>query len=188
MHTSFRDRADAGRLLAGKLERYADRADVVVLALPRGGVPVADELARAPNAPIDAVAARESRELERRERVFRGDRPAPEVEGRTVLLVDDGIATGATMRAAVAALRQLGARRIVAAVPTAAPSSAATIRAEVDEFVAVITPPEFSSVGQWYDDFPQTSDDEVCAILTEARQRAAPQAAPDAQAHGRRTR
>lgn len=232
MHTSFRDRADAGRVLAGKLERYADRADVVVLALPRGGVPVADEVARALGAPldvfvvrklgvpgheeyamgaiasggvrvlngdvvdslgiadgtIDAVAARESRELERRERVFRGDRPAPEVEGRTVLLVDDGIATGATMRAAVAALRQLGARRIVAAVPTAAPSSAATIRAEVDEFVAVITPLEFSSVGQWYDDFPQTSDDEVCAILKEARQRAAPQDAPDAQAHGRRTR
>jgi len=212
MAIRFRNRAEAGQCLARKLSPYAHRNDVLLLALPRGGVPVAYELARALDAPLDVfvvrklglpgheelamgaiasggvrvlngsvveglgipdqvieqVAARELRELERRELMYREDRPPQEAEGRTVILVDDGIATGATMRAAVEALRQLRANRIVVATPTAALSTVRAMRSEVDEMVAVITPANFVGVGQWYEDFSQTSDDEVRGLLAEA--------------------
>lgn len=114
---------------------------------------------------IDAVAATEQLELERRERAYRRGRPPPEVRGRTVILVDDGIATGSTMRAAVEALRHLEAGRIVVAAPTVAPSTAREMRRDVDEFVAVILPPDFAGVGQWYQDFSQTTDEEVRVLL-----------------------
>jgi putative phosphoribosyl transferase len=212
MPTAFRDRTEAGQLLAEQLTAYAGRPDVLVLALPRGGVPVASEVARALGAPLDvfvvrklgvpgheelamgaiasggvcmlnddvvqalriprrvieAVAARELRELERRERAYRGDRPAPEVRGRTVILVDDGLATGSTMRAAVAALRRLGPARIVVAVPTAAPATCEEFRHEADECVCDITPDPFYAVGLWYEDFSQTTDDEVRELLERA--------------------
>ena len=213
MTTSFRNRREAGRLLAKKLSKYARRPDVLVLALPRGGVPVGYEVAHALQVPLDvfvvrklgvpgheelamgalasggvrvlnrdvieglsipeeaieAVTARERRELERRERAYRGDRPAPDVQGRTIILADDGIATGSTMRAAVVALYQLDAARIVIATPTAALSTAGKMRPEVDEFVAVMTPADFAGVGQWYEDFSQTTDKEVRDLLVKAR-------------------
>ena len=212
MPAAFRDRTEAGQLLAERLTDYAGRPDVLVLALPRGGVPVAYEVARALVAPLDvfvvrklgvpgheelamgaiasggeyvlnddvvealriprhvieAVSARELRELERRERAYRGDRPAPKVRGRTVILVDDGLATGATMRAAVHALRRLGPARIVVAVPTAAPSTCEEFRHEADECVCNITPEPFHGVGLWYEDFSQTTDDEVRDLLKRA--------------------
>jgi predicted phosphoribosyltransferase len=205
----FRDRREAGRLLAAKLAAYANRPDVIVLALPRGGVPVAYEVARALNAPIDIflvrklgvpgyeelamgaiatggvrvlndqlvgglripdyivdeVAASEQQELARRERLYRGDRPAPDVRGRTVILVDDGLATGATMLAAVKALRQQQPARIVVAVPTAAPETCEQLRAEVDDIICAITPEPFHAVGLWYEDFSQTTDEEVRDLL-----------------------
>jgi len=214
----FRDRTEAGKLLAAKLGRYANRTDVLVLALPRGGVPVAFEVARALNAPLDlflvrklgvpgheelamgaiasgggrvlndevvahlrisdelinAVAAGEELELERRERAYRGDRPMPAVDGRTVILIDDGVATGSTMRAAVAALRQKSPAHLVVAVPTAAASTASELRAELDDFVAVIEPEEFFAVGQWYENFSQTTDAEVRDLLERAAQRPPP--------------
>jgi putative phosphoribosyl transferase len=123
---------------------------------------------RIPRRVIEAVAARELRELERRERAYRGDRPAPEVRGRTVILVDDGLATGSTMRAAVAALRRLGPARIVVAVPTAAPATCEEFRHEADECVCDITPDPFYAVGLWYEDFSQTTDDEVRELLERA--------------------
>jgi len=206
---AFRDRRAAGRLVAAKLARYAERPDVVVLALPRGGVPVAYEVAQALDAPldvfavrklglpgheelamgavatggvrvlneqivralslppdlIDAVAAREQQELARRERLYRGDRPPLDVRGRTVILVDDGLATGATMHAAIEALRAQQPARIVVAVPTAAPETCEALRAKADEVVCAITPEPFYAVGLWYDDFSQTSDDEVRQLL-----------------------
>lgn len=209
MPTAFRDRSEAGQLLAERLIAYAGRPDILVLALPRGGVPVAYEVARALGAPLDvfvvrklgipgheelamgaiasggvrvlnddvvqalhipervieAVAARELRELERRERAYHGDRPAPDVRNRTVILVDDGLATGSTMRAAVAALRRLGPARIVVAVPTAAPSTCEEFRREADECICQITPEPFHAVGLWYQDFSQTTDDEVRDLL-----------------------
>jgi putative phosphoribosyl transferase len=209
MPTAFRDRTEAGQLLAEKLTAYAGRPDVLVLALPRGGVPVAYEVARALGVPLDvfvvrkmglpgheelamgaiasggvcvlndevvrglkvpgrvieAVAARELQELERRERAYRGGRTAPLVRGRTVILVDDGLATGSTMRAAVAALRQLEPARIVVAVPTAAPSTCEEFRHEADECVCEITPDPFYAVGLWYEDFSQTTDEEVRELL-----------------------
>jgi predicted phosphoribosyltransferase len=212
MPLPFRDRTEAGRRLAEKLDRYAGQPDVLVLALPRGGVPVAYEVAMALNAPLDVylvrklgvpgheelamgaiatggvrvlvpeviqetgvpeavvdrVTAHEQRELERRERAFRGDRPTIDVRGRTVILVDDGLATGATMRAAIAALRQQAPERVVVAVPTAAPATCESMRAEVDEVVCAITPEPFYAVGLWYDDFAQTTDDEVRALLERA--------------------
>src|SRR5213082_4261775 len=215
MMTQFHDRADAGRYLATKLQTYANRPDVLVLALPRGGVPVAFEVARALNAPldvfvvrklgvpgheelamgaiatggvcvineevvrmlhirrevIDAVAAREQRELERRERLYRDDRPPPDVNGCIVILVDDGLATGSTMLAAVEALRQQHPARLVVAVPVAAPSTCEEFRAEVDEIVCAITPEPFYAVGLWYEDFSQTTDDEVRELLTLAARR-----------------
>jgi erythromycin esterase-like protein/predicted phosphoribosyltransferase len=205
----FRNRREAGRLLAQKLAHYAHRPDVIVLALPRGGVPVAYEVARALNAPldvflvrklgvpgyeelamgavatggvrvlndtivaglgipdyiIDAVAAKELEELKWRERVYRGGRPPPDVRGRTVILVDDGLATGATMQAAIKALRQLQPARIVVAVPTAAPDTCEALRAEVDEVICAITPEPFDAVGRWYEDFTQTTDQEVRDLL-----------------------
>src|SRR5712671_4783298 len=205
----FRDRREAGRLLAEKLADYADRSDVLVLALPRGGVPVADEVARALGAPldvfvvrklgvpgseelamgavatggvrvlndqlvnrlgipdhlIDAVAVREGQELARRERLYRGGRPLLDVRDRTVILVDDGLATGATMHAAIAALRQLYPARIVVAVPTASPETCEEMRAEADDVICAVTPEPFHAVGRWYQDFSQTTDEEVGALL-----------------------
>src|ERR1700730_962947 len=205
----FRDRREAGRLLAAKLAAYANRPDVIVLALPRGGVPVAYEVARALGAPldvfvvrklgvpgyeelamgavatggarvlnekivrdlriadyvIDRVEAEEREELARRERAYRGGRPPLDVHGRTVILVDDGLATGATMRAAVKALRQREPARIIVAVPTASPETCEELRAEVDEVVCAITPEPFHAVGYWYEDFTQTTDQEVRELL-----------------------
>jgi putative phosphoribosyl transferase len=212
MERRFRNRTEAGQFLATTLAAYADQPDVLVLALPRGGVPVGFEVARALGAPldvflvrklgvpghrelamgaiatggvrvlnqelvralhiptemIDAVVAEEQRELERRERLYRGDRPAPDVRGRTVILVDDGLATGSTMRAAAAALRQEGAARIVVAVPTAPPETCEEFKAEVDEIICAITPEPFYAVGLWYEDFSQTTDEEVRELLERA--------------------
>ena len=204
----FRDRRDAGRLLAEKLAAYANRPDALVLALPRGGVPVAYEVARALGAPldvfvvrklgvpgyeelamgavatggvrvlndqlverlgipeqmIDAVAAREL--LARRERRYRGGRPPPDVRGRTVILVDDGLATGATMHAAIEALRQQKPTRIVVAVPTASPETCEEMKTKADDVICAITPAPFQAVGRWYQDFSQTTDEEVEALLS----------------------
>jgi putative phosphoribosyl transferase len=212
MAARYRDRRHAGRELASKLLEYADRPDVIVLALPRGGVPVAYEVATALRAPLDvfivrklgvpgheeyamgaiatggvrvlddrvvrtarvtraeldAVTAAEQRELERRERQYRGDRPPPDVGGRTVILVDDGLATGATMRAAVEALRQEGAARVVVAVPIAPPETCDAFRDIVDDIVCARTPEPFYAVGLWYDDFAQTTDEEVHELLERA--------------------
>jgi predicted phosphoribosyltransferase len=209
----FRDRREAGQLLAEKLAAYAERADVLVLALPRGGVPVAYEVAQALRAPldvflvrklgvpgheelamgavstggvrvlnegvvaglripapvIDTVTATQQRELATRERVYRGERPPPDVRGRVVIIVDDGLATGATMRAAVAALRQQEPAHIVVAAPIAAPETCAELRAEADEVMCALTPQPLHSVGLWYQDFTQTTDDEVRDLLARAR-------------------
>ena len=208
----FRDRTDAGRQLAAKLALYAGRTDVRVLALPRGGVPVAFEVAKALRAPldvflvrklglpgheelamgaiasggvrvlnedvvrrfrvsddvIDAVAAEEEKELDRRERLYRGDRPTTDVRDRTVILVDDGLATGATMRAAVVALRQQRPARIVVAVPVGAAETCAEFETEADDTVCAHTPKPFYGVGMWYDDFSQTTDEEVRELLERA--------------------
>lgn len=208
----FRDRVHAGRVLADELTDYAERPDVLVLALPRGGVPVAFEVASALHVPldilvvrklgvpgyeelamgaiasggvrvlneevirqlrisgeiIDAAAAVEERELERRELAYRGSRPRPEIRGRTVILVDDGIATGSTVRAAVQALRQQHPVRIVVAAPVVPPSTADQLESEVDELVCVLMPPSMLSIGSWYEEFPQTSDDEVRRLLEQA--------------------
>src|SRR5207253_1597487 len=204
----FRDRRDAGRLLAEKLAAYANRPDVLVLALPRGGVPVAYEVARRLGAPldvfvvrklgvpgheelamgavatggvrvlndqlveqlgipdqmIDAVAARERQELARRERLYRGGRRPPDVRGRTVILVDDGLATGATMYAAIEALRKQNPGRIVVAVPTASPETCEEMKVKADHVICAITPDPFQAVGRWYQDFSQTSDYEGAEI------------------------
>ena len=208
----FRDRKEAGQRLAADLSEYANRPDVLVLALPRGGVPVAYEVARALNVPmdiflvrklgvpgreelamgaiatggmrvlnedvvnylrvpdevIDAVAAKELRELERRERAYRGDRPPTDVRGKTVILIDDGLATGSTMRAAAAALRQQQPARIVVAVPVSAPQTCDEYSMGVDEIVCAVMPEPFQSVGQWYLDFSQTTDEEVSDLLKQA--------------------
>jgi putative phosphoribosyl transferase len=212
----FLNRTEAGRLLAESLTAYANRDDVVVLALPRGGVPVAAEVAKRLNVPldvfvvrklglpdqpelamgaiatggvrvfngnvvnslripdevIDAVSAQEFTELQRREKAYRDDLPPPEVEGKTVIVVDDGIATGSTMLAAIAALRQLNAAYIVVAAPVVAAETYYQIRRQADEVAAVMVPDEFYAVGQWYEDFSQTTDDEVRQLLTEANRRA----------------
>ena len=210
----FKDRRDAGRKLAQYLTRYTNRPDVVVLALPRGGVPVAFEVAGAlhtpldiflvrklglpgheelamgaiasgglrvlnedivgalniPDAVVEAVARRERAELERRERAYRGGRPPLDVRGKTVILVDDGLATGSSMRAAVAGLRAQQPAQVVVAVPTAAPETCEAFENEVDDVVCAVTPQPFFSVGTWYDDFSQTSDEEVRRLLEEASQ------------------
>jgi len=208
----FQDRFDAGRLLASKLRRFANRSDTVVLALPRGGVPVGFEVAKALNVPldvfvvrklgvpgyeelamgaiasggirvlnedlvrtagipdevIDAVAAEEERELERRERDYREGRPPVDVQGRTVILVDDGPATGSSMRVAVLALKRKRPAQIVVAVPLGAPTTCAEFESEVDQVICAVTPEPFRSVGQWYMDFSQTSDEEVRDLLRRA--------------------
>jgi predicted phosphoribosyltransferase len=215
MTTQFKNRTEAGQALATRLSSFANRTDVLVLALPRGGVPVAAEVAKKLNAPLDvfvvrklglpghpelamgaiatggvrvfngdvinsfripdevvnAVTAEEYEELLRRERSYRDDLPPPEVEGKTVIIVDDGIATGSTMIAAVAALRQLGAGRIVVAAPVIARSTFYLIHDAADEVAAVIAPEEFYGVGQWYEDFSQTTDEEVRALLAETNNR-----------------
>lgn len=207
--TRFRDRADAGRVLARELARYRADPQVVVLALPRGGVPVGFELAQALGAPLDVFvvrklgapgqpelavgaiasggtlvvneqvvrelgiarvaverrAAAEREELARQERTYRDGHPAIDVEGRTVVLVDDGLATGASMRAAVLALRERHPRRIVVAVPVAAREICADLRRVADEVVCASTPDPFLAVGAWYEDFAQTTDDEVRELL-----------------------
>jgi putative phosphoribosyl transferase len=211
----FRDRTEAGRLLAKKLTAYQNRPDVIVLALPRGGVPVAYEVAEALGAPldiflvrklgvpgheelamgaiasggvrvlnddvvqylripdrvIDEVAAEEQQELERRERLYRGDRPPLDVRGRTVILIDDGLATGSTMRAAALALHEQRPARIVVAVPVAAAATCDEFRGEVDEVVCALTPEPFYAVGLWYEDFSQTTDGEVRELLARAASR-----------------
>jgi putative phosphoribosyl transferase len=212
----FRDRLDAGNNLAPRLApTYAGRRDVVVLALPRGGVPVAFPIATALDAPLDvfvvrklgvpgheelamgalarggvrvlnesviqalgipkaaieAAAQREALEIERRERDYRGERPYPAVEDRIVILVDDGLATGSSMRAAVRALRQSRPREIVVAVPVGSPETCAELRDEVDEVICGETPRDFSAVGEWYRDFRQTTDEEVRDLLRRAASR-----------------
>jgi erythromycin esterase-like protein/predicted phosphoribosyltransferase len=215
MAKKFIDRHDAGRQLAQRLTAYAGRPDVVVLALPRGGVPVGYEVAIALNAPLDvflvrklgvpgheelamgaiasggvrvlneevieawripesvieAVTAHEQSELKRRERLYRGTRPAPDVRGKTVILVDDGLATGSTMRAAALALRGQQPAKIIAAVPVAAASTLESLREVVDETVSVLAPPDFYAVGLWYEDFSPTTDEEVRTLLERAEQR-----------------
>ncbi|HKG25344.1 MAG TPA: erythromycin esterase family protein [Thermomicrobiales bacterium] len=215
METPFRDRRDAGRLLAEKLGSYANRPDLIVLGLPRGGVPVAYEVAQALNAPLDvflvrklgvpgheelamgaiatggirvlnrdvteswripeaaiaAVEAAERRELARRERLYRGTRPPPDVRDKVVILVDDGLATGSTMRAAAEALRRMGPKRIVAAVPVAAAATCEALQDVVDEVVCGITPDVFYAVGLWYEDFSPTTDEEVRELLRRAEER-----------------
>ncbi len=208
----FADRSAAGRVLAEKLAAYAGRDDAIVLALPRGGVPVAYEVAQALGVPLDVFLVRklgapgheelamgaiasgdvvvmndevldamrvseediaaaidsERQELARRERAYRGDRPPIDVRGRTVILIDDGLATGSTMRAAVTAMRRQHPARIVVAVPVGAPSTCAEFRSIADEVVCVVKPEPFRAVGMWYDDFTQTRDDEVGDLLARA--------------------
>jgi putative phosphoribosyl transferase len=211
----FRNRSDAGRHLATRLAAYTGRPDVLVLGLPRGGVPVAEEVARRLGAPldvylvrkigvpgheevalgaiasggtrvlndaivrdlaipgtlIDALAQREQAELERRERLYRGDRPFPDLTGRVVILIDDGLATGATMRAAVEALRARQPARLVVAVPVGAPDTCAALESLADDVICAVTPEPFHAVGAWYDDFEQTTDDEVRMLLDRAAAR-----------------
>jgi len=208
----FKDRRSAGKLLAGELATYANSPDVVVLGLPRGGVPVAFEVAKALNAPLDVllvrklgvpdqeelamgaiasggvrilnqhivkevkisdeviarIAVQEQRELERRERLYRGNKPDPDLGGRTVILVDDGLATGATMWAAVMAVRKQQPARIVVAVPVAALETCEALEAQVDEIAYIATPNPFYSVSLWYENFPQTTDQEVRDLLAKA--------------------
>ena len=208
----FLDRRDAGQRLAQELGSYANRSDLLVFGLPRGGVPVAYEVAHALHAPLDVFIVRklgfpghpelamgaiatggvrildrrliemydvpedaidevtesEQRELERREKLYRDDRPSPEVRDHTVILIDDGLATGSTMRAAVQALRQEGARKVVVAVPIAPPDTCEAMSHEVDDIICAITPEPFLAVGVWYADFSETSDEEVRELLAKA--------------------
>ena len=208
----FRNRSEAGRWLADSLKAYARRPDVIVLAPPRGGVPVGFELARAlevpldvflvrklglpgqeelamgaiasggvrvlnddvvqalavPSSVIDRVARAEEEELRRRESAYRGSRPEPDLGGRVVILVDDGLATGSTMRAAVRAVKQMQPARVVVAVPVAAASTRDDLAAEVDEIVCETPPEPFLAVGRWYEDFSQTTDEEVRDLLERA--------------------
>jgi predicted phosphoribosyltransferase len=209
----FRDRTDAGKYLATKLLNYKHRQDVLVLALPRGGVPVAFEVAQVLRVPldiflvrklgvpgheelamgaistggvrvlnedtvdylnipehiIDSIAAEELKELKRRERAYRGNRPEPDVKGKTVILIDDGLATGSTIRAAAQALRQQQPARIIVAVPVSAPETCDEYRIGVDEIICAVTPEPFVGVGMWYLDFSQTTDEEVRDLLERAR-------------------
>lgn len=210
-HAIFRDRRQAGRVLAGQLESYRDRSGLVVLGLPRGGVAVAFEVAQALQAPLDifvvrklgfpgheeyamgaiasggvqvlnplsgpavspvelaAVVAREQAELTRRELLYRGERPAIGLRGRTVLVVDDGLATGSTMRAAVTAIRQQQPAHLAVAVPVAAADTCRLLANDADAVVCAATPEPFHAVGLWYQSFPQATDDEVHQLLDEAR-------------------
>src|SRR5437588_7379167 len=212
MERAFANRAEAGRLLGLKLSKYAGRDDVIVLGLPRGGVPVAYEVAKSLQAPLDvfivrklgvpgfeelaagaiasggvrvlnedvlralpnadeiieSVTAKETAELERREKSYRADRPAPELRDRVVILVDDGLATGATMRAAVKALLQRGVAKIVVAVPVGPPDTFREFEDEADETICASAPEFFQAVGQYYEDFSQTSDEDVRELLSQA--------------------
>jgi predicted phosphoribosyltransferase len=212
----FKNRAEAGRFLAGQLRAYAGREDVIVLALPRGGVPVGYEVARALGAPLDVLSVRkvgvpgheelamgavasggelvldeglvarlriplsevrrrieeELRELGRREAAYRDGRPPPNLEGKTVVLVDDGLATGSTMRAAVLAVRRQRPARVVVAVPVASPEACRDLRDVADEIVCGMTPQVLQAVGLWYEDFSQTSDAAVRDLLARAAQEA----------------
>lgn len=210
MKTTFRNRTEAGRLLAQRLKpTYANRSDVLVLGLPRGGVPVAFEVAKVLHTPLDIclvrklgvpghkelamgaiatgdimilneevvrslsisqtaieqVAASEQQELERRERAYRGDRPTPDLNQRTIILIDDGIATGSTFKAALTAIKQQQPKCIVAAVPVAPPDVCNQLKAEVDEVVCLSTPQRLSSISLWYEDFSPTTDEEVRYLL-----------------------
>ncbi|MGH7481006.1 MAG: phosphoribosyltransferase [Longimicrobiales bacterium] len=206
----FRDRSEAGRLLAEALAEFRGDPALIVLGLPRGGVPVAAEVAKGLDSPLDIflvrklglpshpelamgalasggavvlnddvvdayrvpqeviedVARDEVQELERRERVYRGDRPRPDLAGRTVILVDDGLATGASMRAAAVAARQQRPARLIIAVPVGAPATCATLREVADDVVCLRMPARFDAVGLWYQDFDQTSDEEVVRLLS----------------------
>ena len=214
----FRDRTEAGKLLASRLSRYVNRPNVLILALPRGGVPVAFEIARALHAPLDvflvrklgvpgqeelamgaiatgnvrvlqsdvvsalgippsaieAVTAGEMRELARRERAIRGDRPSLQIRNREVILVDDGLATGSTMCAAIASIKQQHPERIIVAVPVAARKACEEFRNAVDEIVCLTTPESFHAVGVWYEMFPQLTDEEVRECLKKADECHAP--------------
>ncbi len=209
----YRDRKDAGQRLAEGLEAYRDRDDVLVLGLPRGGVPVAYEVAKALHAPLDvylvrklgvpgheelamgaiatggvmslnrevidemgipdevirAVSLREWQEMARRESLYRGDSAPPEVAGKTVILVDDGLATGSTMRAAIAALKKQGPARVVVAVPVAAAQTCALLRSTVDDVICPYTPDQFFAVGLWYHDFSPTTDEQVRNLLHDSK-------------------
>jgi putative phosphoribosyl transferase len=214
MERTFPNRSEAGRLLAEKLLKYAGRSDVIVLGLPRGGVPVAFEVAQRLGVPLDVfivrklgvpgfeelavgaiasggvrvlnkdvmcaipnadevietITVKETVELQRREQSYRDGRPAPELRDRIVILVDDGLATGATMRAAVKALRERGAAKIVVAVPVGPPDTCREFEEEADEVICAAIPEFFQAVGQYYDDFSQTTDDEVRDLLARVAQ------------------
>lgn len=213
MNTRFKNRTEAGQRLAERLHNYASRPDVLVLGLPRGGVPVAYEVAKALNAPLDvclvrklgvpgkkelamgaiapgirvmndvvldlmqvsaadieAVTAREQAELERRDRLYRGDRPAPQIQNRCVILIDDGMATGSTMRAAIATLLPQKPEYLLVAVPVAPQVTCDELRQQVNEVSCLKTPDDFYAIGAWYDDFEQTSDQEVRDLLQRAAQ------------------
>jgi putative phosphoribosyl transferase len=211
----YRDRRAGGSALAERLQEYAGRDDAIVLALPRGGVPVGDEVALRLGVPLDvfivrklgvpgqpelalgaiasggirvlhqevvraleisrstieAIARREQQELERRELLYRGQRPEPELSGKIVILVDDGLATGASMRSAVSAIRQKRPAKIVVAVPVAARETCEALQEDADEVICAATPTPFFAVGQWYDIFDQTSDEEVHQLLERSRAR-----------------
>lgn len=212
----FADRSEAGRQLAERLSRYEGKPEVLVLGLPRGGLPVAYEVASALKQPLDLFLVRklgvpsepelamgaiasgsvrilnrevvealhipeemirevtqaEEQELARRERLYRDDLPAPALTGKTVILVDDGIATGSTVRSAVSAIKKQGPDRLIIAAPTVAASTFRELQGEVDEVVAVIVPESFYAVGQWYVNFSQTTDEEVKELLARARSEA----------------
>ncbi len=212
IHSRFKNRIEAGQLLADRLKSYSGSKDLLILGLPRGGVPVAWEVAKRLNALFDVilvrklgvpqnkelamgaiapggirilnneiiralgisqetineVASEESQELERREKLFRNKRPQPLVRGKTVIIIDDGIATGSTMRAVIAILKSHRPAELIVAVPVAPASTLNEISSLVDRVVCLIVPEEFYAIGPWYEDFSQTTEDEVCAILSQA--------------------
>jgi putative phosphoribosyl transferase len=212
MAIRFRNRTEAGQLLAERLQSFANCPDVLVMSLPRGGVPVGFEVAKALNAPLDicivrklgvpghkelamgaislggsrilkpdvvdwlhisesaiaAVTSMEQRELERRDQLYRGTRPPPDIQNRTIILVDDGLATGSTMRAAIGTIRQQAPEYLIVAVPVAPPVVCQELRQEVDEVICLLTPEPFYAIGVWYEDFTQTSDAQVRELLEQA--------------------
>jgi putative phosphoribosyl transferase len=217
IETRFCNRSEAGKLLASQLTQYANRPDVLVLGIPRGGVPVAFEVATALNTPLDIclvrklgvpgnqelamgaiaaggfqvlneelldwlrisghtiaeVAALELQELQRHDRIYRGDRSPPQIRDRIVILVDDGLATGSMMRAAIGVLKPQQPQRIIIAVPVAPLDTCDRLRTEIDEVVCLMTPEQFCGIGLWYEDFAPTTDDEVCELLNNVVARSA---------------